>query len=160
MKLFRLIFSFIIISLFFVLGISFADKEYLSKNVIGVRIFADDQQSITDVNELLTQLQCSDADELCRMLDSHGILAYLSPTKEYFDDTCAAGHFPYAAYDTIVIDLGECDQIKASYLKKLGAVPGRFECAHGIFATKVQEYYMGFLSYLGKIQECIDCSGF
>ena len=161
MKLFRLIFGLCIILFFFVLGVGFADKEYLSKNVVGIHIYADDRQKITQVNEFLAAVQCSEVQELCRLLSLQGIVAYLSPNKEYFDaNNCSMGNFPYAPYATIIIDLGGRDQIEASYLKQIGTVPARFGCAKGLFATKVQEYYISFLSYLGKIQKRFNNTGF
>ena len=161
MKLLRLIFGLLIILFFFVLGIGFADQEYLSKNVVGIRIYADDCQTVTAVQDLLSEIQCSDAEELCRLLDIQGIVAYLSPNKEYFDvNNCAMGHFPYAAYATIIIDIGERDRIEASSLKQIDAVPGRFGCTKGLVATKVQGYYIYFLSCIGKSQKYIHEAGF
>lgn len=154
MRIFRVITVFLAVAFFFLLGIGFADKEYLSENVVGIRIYADDPQIIEYLYDLLGKLQCTDARQLCRMLCDEKIYAYLSPEKQYFDvNNCVMGHFPYAAYDTIIIDLSERDPIEASYLKLVGSLPKRFGCTQSPFTTNIQEYYVSFLSYLGKAEK-------
>ena len=149
MKIVRILFCVSTVLFFFLLGVSIADKEYLSKGVIGICILSEDQALAQQLWELVDSTSCADAAELCRQLEDSGFSVKLKQEKMYvYDEIAVMGSFPDAVYDTIIIDAQGKDQ--TIYLKQMEPVSYRFEKTQLPIIGCVQRYYIAFLSVLGR----------
>lgn len=152
MKLLRTLFGISAVLFFFLLGISIADKEYLSQSVVGICILADDQEMARQLREYIDQFCCTDAAELCREIENSGFPLELRREKMYVDgDRSETECFPDGVYDTIVID---CRGSNGTvYLKQIDPVSHRFFKTDIPVAASVQDHYIAFLSLLGKAEK-------
>ena len=156
MKVFRRLFNLIIVLFFFLLGISAADKQYLSQSVVGICINTEDRVLQEQLHEFILDLCCTDIHDLYARLSDAGFDANLKITKRFFDENTAdMGCFPCGIYDTIVIDLGDHHDAQRVYFKQLRPLSHRFGTIDVPFLSNVQSGYIGFLSLIGKTEKCV-----
>jgi len=148
MKTIRILFCVLTILFFFLLGVSIADKEYLSNSVVGICILGDDQE----IRTLIDKSSCTDAAALICEIEDSGLSLELRLEKRYLnDDIAVMGCFPDAVYDTIIIDAH--GDGKTVYLKQIDPVCHRFDKTELPIAAFVQNYYIAFLDLLGKAEK-------
>ncbi len=154
MKIFRRLFCILAVLFFFILGISVADKEYFSGSVVGICILTEDRDSVVQLCDFIEQVHCTDIHELCQEIGNSEFRATVSYSKRYYDaDVSVMGHIPAGVYDTVVIDLGGNGSTEIVYLKQLKPVAHRFWKTDIPVAASVQNYYISFLSFIGKAEK-------
>ena len=156
MKIIRVLFSISMMLFFFLLGVSFADKAYLSKSVIGVCIVTDDMDRAASVCDFIEKRSYSDINDLYQQILSTGIDADIFIKKRFFNENiCLMGHFPDAVYDTLVIDLADNGREEYLYLKQIASARNLMFNTDMPFAELLQVGYRAFLSFIGKTEKYI-----
>lgn len=154
MKIFRRLFFILAVVFFFLLGISAADKEYLSDSVVGICIMTEDQTLSAQVCDLIERSCCTDIQEVQQFLENSEFDLEISRSKRYFDaDLFEMGQIPDGVYDTIVIDPGENCCSEMVFLKQLSPMSYRFDKMNVPVASAVQKYYISFLSVIGRAEK-------
>ena len=156
MKLIRKLFGIIAVVFFFFLGISAADKAYLSESIIGICIIYDDRREDDFINlsDQIMQMQCSDARSLCRQLQKMNGDMTITCEKQYFDyDISGNTCIPAGVYDTVFIDIGGQNCLEASFFKQINGLTRRFELVDEDNYAVLQKKYISFLSFIGQIEK-------
>lgn len=156
MKIFRRLFFLVAVVFFFLLGISAADKEYLYSGVVGICISSEDQDLPTQICDYIAQSCFADSQALYQQLKASQYGFGISRGKRYFDAASfGMGHIPDGVYDTIVIDQGGEGCSEAVFLIQLKPLNHRFIKTTAPVASVVQEYYISFLSVIGKAEKLV-----
>lgn len=152
MKIMRFLFKCTFVITLFIFGISLADKQHLSNNVIVVQI-ADNvtNETTRQIDELIQSQQELTAQNLCRKLSELGIDARCG--SEYFDSTVTASYsIPAGVYDTVYIGI---DNAAEPYIQLIatGQIGKNFQSVQNHAARLFQKGYVFFLSLLGYFEK-------
>ena len=154
MRIIRKLIFVITVLLFFLLGISLSDKQYLSESIVGISIASEDQLILSQICNLIERSGCTDITSLFVMLDDAEIDMEISLNKQYFDANCCdMGHIPDGVYDTIVIVPRENGCAERLFLVQLKSLNHRFGRMSAPISFNVQKCYLSFLSFIGKAEK-------
>lgn len=156
MKLLRTLWCIITVTFFFILGISIADKKYLSESVLGIWVIADDQTQIQQVSDYILQLQCEDAEDLYQQVNNCGLSADVQILYTYFDASMDGSCcIPAGVYTTIRIIFDGHNAAENKYFKQIKPLEIPFEPIEIPGAAFIQKHYIGFLSGIGMAEKLI-----
>ena len=163
MRLIRFLFKVVLLIFLFILGVSAADKEYLSDRIVGVQILGADSEwggaFAENVQLFLEGSEVENAEELCALLQESGLLgqdAQAFCTSAYFERSLLEDRIiPAGIYDAVCIQLGSGQEQLTCFVKQTGTISTRFRSAEDPFFSQIQGGYLAFLSFLGNIEKIV-----
>lgn len=158
MRLIRFLLCCAVLMFMFVLGVSAADKEYLSDRLIGIQMFGDEEDldpyMQKNIVSVIDKSRPESAEELYSVLVHADYMDNLVCEPRYFDAVLQGNQIiPAGMYDTVSIYFGGGDKLLSSFVYFVEPLNKRFEKTNEPIYVQLQSSYIKFLSLIGRSEK-------